>query len=317
MNIIYLCVIIILPLKKLFVCLPVFLLLVAVSCKKKDNGPVFGPYTMQSVFASMSISPIAVTFDASVGGSFYGASGARYYFPPFSLVRDSIQIEGPVQAQIAEYLKKSDMIFSSVLPYSNDAPLATGGAYYINITQNGQQVVLAKPLQYQVSLPMASSLGPEPLSLYFGRSDDTLISNLINWQPANDTSEGGVSLSGDSVVISSDSIHFNAASRSLGSPAYQSFSVQIKAPITTFSDTIVAYAIYDTIPVIWQMAASHNHIITETMVANYPLHFLVFTVIDGDFYAGFLAATPVSGNNYIVNLSKTSPAALRSQIDAL
>ena len=143
------------------------------------------------------------------------------------------------------------------------------------------------------------------------------ISNLINWQPANDTSEGGVSLSGDSVVISSDSIHFNAASRSLGSPAYQSFSVQIKAPITTFSDTIVAYAIYDTIPVIWQMAASHNHIITETMVANYPLHFLVFTVIDGDFYAGFLAATPVSGNNYIVNLSKTSPAALRSQIDAL
>ena len=272
---------------------------------------------MQNVFNTMAVTPLKLTFSASAGGNFYGSSGARYYFPPFSLERDSIQIIGDVDVTIAEYLKVSDMIFSSVLPYSNGSPLVTAGAYYINITQNGNTVVLAKPAMYQVSLPIASGISTAGMGLYFGRPDDTVSSNLVNWQPVTDTTYGSVSAVTDSVIISSDSIHYNAASRNLLSPSYQAFTLHVTAPITTFSDTLVAYAVFDSLNSIWQMSASHNHLISETMVPNSPVHFVVFTVINGDFYAGILAATPVAGNTYTVNLSKTSPAALKSRIDGL
>jgi hypothetical protein len=286
-------------------------------CAKKDSGLVFGPYTLQNIFNSMAVTPTRVTLNASAGGTFYGASGARYSFPSFSLERDSVQITGNVDVSVAEYLKVSDMIFSSVLPYSNGSPLVTAGAYYINITQNGQTVILARPAKYQVYLPVASAMSLAGLSLYFGRPDDTIASNSVNWQPITDTAHGWVTAGTDTVVITSDSIHFNAASRNLLSPAYQSFALKVTAPITTFSDTLVAYAVFDSLNSVWQMSASHDHTITETMVPNSPVHFVVFTVINGDFYAGITAATPVSGNTYTVNLTKTSPVALRQKIDGL
>jgi hypothetical protein len=300
----------------------IFSLLVVVvlcnwGCAKKDTGLVFGPYTMQNIFNSMAVTPTHVTLNASAGGTFLGASGARYSFPSFSLERDSVQITGDVDVTVAEYLKVSDMIFSSVLPYSNGAPLVTAGGYYINITQNGQTVVLARPAKYQVFLPVSSSTSLAGMSLYFGRPDDTIASNSVNWQPMTDTSHGWVTAGTDTVAITSDSIHYNAASRNLLSPSYQAFALKVTAPITTFSDTLVAYAVFDSLNTVWQMSASHNHTITETMVPNSPVHFVVFTVINGDFYAGITAATPVTGNTYTVNLTKTSPVALRVKIDAL
>ncbi len=278
---------------------------------------MFGPYTMQNIFNAMAVTPLHTTFNASSGGTFYGSSGARYYFPPFSLERDSVQIVGNVDVTVAEYLKVSDMIFSGVLPYSNGAPLVTAGAFYLNITQNGNTVVLARPAHYQAFLPVKASVATEGMGLYLGRPDDTVSSNLVNWQPINDTNRGSIAALTDTVVITTDSVHYNAASRNLLSPAYQAFALQITAPLTTFSDTIVAYAVFDTLNTVWQLSASHEHLITETMVPNYPVHFVVFTVINGDFYAGITAATPVSGNTYTVNLTKTSPVALKARIDAL
>ena len=286
-------------------------------CAKKDGGTVFGPYTMQNVFNTMAVTPLRTTFNASSGGTFYGNSGTRYYFPPFSLERDSVQITGDVDVTVAEYIKVSDMIFSGILPYSNGAPLVTAGAFYLNITQNGNTVVLARPARYQAFMPVPSTMSLTGMSLYFGRPDDTVASNSVNWQPVTDTSHGGVTTVTDTVIITTDSVHFNAASRNLLTPTYQSFALQITAPITTFSDTLVAYAVFDSLNTVWQMSASHNHTITETMVPNVPVHFVVFTVIDGDFYAGITPATPVSGNTYTVYLTKTSPAALRQKIDGL
>jgi len=283
-------------------------------CKKKSD-PVFGPYTMQSIFVNTAVTPTIYTMDAGLGGAILSASGTRYNFPPNALQKDSQRVYGDVQVEMAEYLTKSDMIFSGILPYSNGQPFLSAGAFYLNISQNGLPVYISKSTKYLVTIPQ-KTLPPMGLQLYLGRPDDTLQSNSVNWQLNTDTSIGSV-IWGDSLVVASDSVHFCNAGLPLDSLNYQSFSVKISAPITTFSDTLVAYAIYDTMNVVWQMGQSHNHIISENMVPNLPVHFVAFTVIDGYFYGGMLAARPQNGQTYTINLSLTSPAALKHKIDGL
>ena len=287
----------------------------SISCSKKNNTNVLGPYSMASVFSNMAVTPLTVTLNASSGGTFYGNSGTRYYFSPWSFERDSIAIVGDVQIQVAEYLKKSDLIFSGILPYSNGLPFVSGGAYYLNVMQGGQQVVIARPAKYQVYIPQQNT-PPVGLGLFFGRPDDTVISNSINWQVA-DTAHGGITYLGDTVVINSDSTHFGCAGIAVGSVAHQNISLSVSAPITTFSDTIMAYAVYDSVNIVWQMQHVQNHVVTDSVILSLPLHFVVFTIINGDFYSGILAATPASGSNYSIYLTKSSPAQLRSKIDAL
>jgi hypothetical protein len=270
---------------------------------------------MQSVFNNMAVTPTTVTMTANSGGTFWGGSGARYVFPPFSISDDSVPVNGNVTIQVSEFLKKSDMIFSSVLPFSNGYPLLPGGAYYINITQNGLPLSIAPGSQYQVFLPLAAA-PPSNLQFFLGRPDDTSAYNQVNWQPA-DTSLGMVQAVGDTLMISSDSTHFNGAFAYLDSPAYQTFTVTVTSPINTFSDSIAAYAVMDGTGGIVAMTQVSNHVVSVSNVPNVPVHFVVFTVIDGNFYADILAATPVAGHNYTVYLTKSSPAQLRIKVDAL
>ncbi len=286
------------------------------ACSKSTTAIDYGPYTIQSVFSNMAVVPKTFTINASSGGTFTGTSGAQYYFPPFSFERDSVSIFGDVQIQVAEYVTKSDMIFSCVLPFSNGTPFVTGGAFYLSAMQAGQQIVLARPAKYQVVFPKSTTPTPG-MQLFLGRPDDTIFTNLVNWQLNTDTSMGSISYNADTITINTDSTHYNCAGVFITSPTYQKITLTITTPVKTFSDSIYAYACYDSLSMVWQLPKSVNHVITDSTVTNAPIHFVVFTVINGEFYSGILGAAPVAGTNYNLYLTKSSPNLLKSKIDAL
>jgi len=64
-----------------------------------------------------------------------------------------------------------------------------------------------------------------------------------------------------------------------------------------------------------------NHIqdstITETQALDLPVHFVVFTVVNGYFYGGITAAIPNAGSTYTVNLLQTDPVKFKGQLDSL
>jgi len=60
-----------------------------------------------------------------------------------------------------------------------------------------------------------------------------------------------------------------------------------------------------------------NNVVTENHVPNIPVHFVVMAVVNGDFYAGILSATPATGANYTVAVSKTDPVAFKNTLNAL
>src|SRR6185437_3037252 len=139
--------------KKIIFPLLVLLTLSVISCKKNDksspanNTP--GSYTsLSSIYRQLAPKSKIVTVNADDGSSFYGNSGTRYIFPAGAFVKgDGTNVTGNIQIEVNEFLNKSDMLFSEILPVSNGLPLLSAGEIYVNATQGGQKIYL-KPWTY-------------------------------------------------------------------------------------------------------------------------------------------------------------------------
>src|SRR4051812_42251522 len=100
------------------------------------SGEPGGNYTMASAMAELMVAPRTVTIDAGTGGTFNGNSGTRYSFPPNAFkTATGVIVTGNVAIQVSEYLKKSDMLFSGMLPISGGEPLLSGGEINVAATQ--------------------------------------------------------------------------------------------------------------------------------------------------------------------------------------
>jgi hypothetical protein len=86
------------------------------------------------------------TLNISTGGSVKGEEGTRVEFPANSLVKlNGAAVTGSVDIELIEIYKKSDMLFSNMPTIGlNDenkmALLISGGEFYINAKQNGEQL---------------------------------------------------------------------------------------------------------------------------------------------------------------------------------
>ena len=318
------------------------------SCKKNNNSSTtqqVGPYTsMENVFAMEALQPLTVTVNATRDTSFYGNSGTRYIFYGNSFMTTAGAIvTGTIQLQVCEYLKKGDMIFSKMLPMSNGEPLISGGEINVSATQSGQALFLASGYYFEANVPQPGT--PLTSMQFFSGQTATLDTTLLktNWiQPVQDSggaSGGGFAQVvvgiGDTLDIISDSLRECNADQFMTSPDYQNFTVTTSISGTTLpspnasalnilssAPTVVyGYTLYDTYKGVWplgKVGSYSNGIFTEEHVPNIPVHFVIFTIINGNFYGGILGSvTPATGSNYTVNLTEVNPDSFRAQVNGL
>ncbi len=305
--------------QKLCAVIPLFTIIC--SCSKNYNAnpkvaaQASGTYTsIQSAFADLAVKSKIVTIDAGTGGTFMGNSGSRYVVPANAFKNSAGTIvTGNVQLEVKEYLKESDMLFSGVLPVSTTEPLISGGESYMSATQNGQKLSMAGTSKYQVNMPQN---GPAQtgMQLFTGQQDPT--SNTVTWAPSTDSLGGTVVYNGDTTTIISNTLEFCNADHFMSSPNWQTFTLTCSAPGVALTDTISAFTLYDNYKGVWPMLMVKG-MGEEDHVPNIPVHFAVVAIINGNFYAGLLGATPTTGSNYNVILTKMPPSAFKAQIDAL
>jgi len=130
------------------------------SCSKSYNDIAIYS-SMDDVFSSLSVQSNVTTLDAAAGGTFYGASGTRYVFAPNSFQTASgATVTGKVQVTTSEYLQKGDMIFSKMLPISNNEPLLSGGEINVSASQNGQNIFMKPGTSFKANMPLTGSMPP-------------------------------------------------------------------------------------------------------------------------------------------------------------
>src|SRR6185312_14156513 len=133
----------------------------------------------------------------------------------------------------------------------------------------------------------------------------------------NDSSRGAVIYNGDTINVFTDSTGLCNADQFMASPDYQTFSVSITGVTLTSSTSISAFALYDNYNGVWPLNYFSHGMFSESHVPNIPVHFVVMAVVNGNFYAGMIGATPATGSNYTVNLTQTDPTTFKKQVDAL
>lgn len=309
------------------------LCLLIIGCKKeKDNvvpttdnnnqKPTFS--SVSEVFNQLKVKPKTVTINASTGASFYGNSGTRYIIPANALEKmDGTAVSGNVDITVSEYLKKGDMIFSKMLPVSNGQPLISGGELDIKATQDGATLRLKDNMIFTANIPQEGTADPAMI-FFMGEQTHDDKQNNVNWQRpqgqgAQGKGNGVVVIAGDTLSLFSDSMMMCNADQFMTSPNYKTFTVDVTVTDASIvnEDDVYAYAVYDTYLGMWPMMQYAAGKINENHVPGIPVHFVVFALIDGEFYGGISSATPDNGQTYSVTLTKTDADSFKEQVNDL
>ncbi len=309
-----------------------FLIIVigSAACNKKDyqsstlTNTNTNTGSLATVFATAAVTPKIVSIDATTGGSFYGTGGVRNVFPPNGFqTATGASVTGMVQVQVADYIKRSDMIFSGIAPISNAQPLISGGEVYLNATQGGQTLYMKPGNRCQINLPQKHT-PPSGMQLFYADGAFKKTTGGVNWRLAHvDSAGGSVVYNGDTLSLNTDSLKMCNADQFMSSPDYQTFTVTLNAGGATISDSLVmAFALCDNFNGYWPMVGEYgggvtNHVISVDHVPDIPVHFVAVAIINGWLYAGILGATPSNGTNYTITLKPTTIADLKTAIDAL
>ncbi len=300
------------------------------SCGKNYNNspaPATPTYaSIDEVFSNLAVQPKIVTVDAGTANTFYGNSGTRYIFPANCFQTASgASVTGSVQLSSAEYAEKGDMIFSKMLPISDNEPLLSGGEIDLSASQNGQKLFMKPGMRLQANMPIAASAVPVTGFVFFsGVANSNNNQAKVNWVPANP--HGGPSVSmvtGDTLGIVSDSLRVcNADAFMHPIPNYQTFTVAINVINGTLpaSTQVFAYALYDTYKGVWPLGfvgSYANGVFTERHTPNIFIHFVAFALINGKFYGGINSLTPVTSGRYTIDIAEVDATAFKAQVNKL
>lgn len=293
------------------------------SCYKNEKKePVYT--SLGNAIASLVPTSKTVDMDAATGGSFRGNSGARYEFPANAFITATgTPVTGTVKIEVTEYLSKSDMMFSGVLPVIANESLISGGEFYVNATKDGQTLFMRHGTTYAVNLPQKGT----PISgMMAFQGHENIISGGIVWVPKHDSTIALIVYNGDTIRLFNDSLGYGNADRFMSNPIYQTFDLSLStsdgAPVPTANNiggtaAVSASCLYDEFNGVWGMSYAGNSIVREDHVPNIPVHFVVTALIDGQFYGGILGTTPTTGSTYNVVLKPTTPAAFKALVDVL
>ncbi len=307
--------------------LPAFMITITAimgSCSKSYT-PTVGPYSNLEFAVATITSAAETTFvDASKGGTYYGKSGSRFIIPQNAFqTSGGGAVTGTIGIISAEFLTKTDMMFSGIFPYNPSNNLATAGEVYINaLDQNLNTLNFTTDLRYTINIPQAGT-PPEGLSFFVGGQIPS--SKDVAWSADLDSNVGSITYmlghNADTISITSNKTGFVAADKSIDDPKthYPTFSVTPVIPGVTLSDTVAAFAVYDGYNSMWLMQnVNSNHIFTESQVRPIPLHFVLMTVVNGYFYAGILAVPQLTNNaNYQVTLTQIAPSDFKTMVGNL
>lgn len=292
------------------------------SCKKEDTEPTTpSPNTnvgtpdgvaLANLFSS-NVESLKQTFtvNAGIGGTIIGNKGTKFVIPPNSLVDAANNIvSGDVKVEIIEIFDKATMVLTNkptmgIQADNSLAPLVSGGEFYLEITQNGQELLTNSAVI--ISVPTEDP--KQEMDLFVGIMDDQ---NDITWDPEP--------IDSTNIVIMQDSSGGNWSN-------YYSFqftdlnynwincdffynnsnpktSIKAILPEGYTGDKVNVFMIFSGINAITQMSY-FNVASTYTPWYEVPIglevHFIAVTAVDGQLHYAIQSATIVE--NHVEQIS--------------
>ena len=300
-------------------------LLLLGACNKEDdydpqNVSTTGPYTsLENVLNLNAAQAQTFTVNADSGGYFRARRGTRFLFPKYAFRQSgSTQdtIHGVVQVTVREFLDRSEMIYSRVVP-GNQPELVSGGAFFFSVAYQGKTVAGRTANPVTVYLPQRNFRNESgSLQAYNGFPQANPFSSLI-WSPSLMPGLIGA-VDFDTVTLQTDTAGYHMA-------AYQSpfFNPGISEVNVKFSlnaggaapDNSILFILPKGLRQVIPVGNTKSLQGVTYKVQNQAQAYLVgMSMVNGYFRGNILEVKLEDNKSYGLNLEETDPADFKERI---
>ncbi|RMB56778.1 hypothetical protein EAX61_13340 [Dokdonia sinensis] len=300
-----------------------------------DSEIVFGGLELQnSIIDSRENDLQQFTVDGTTGGIIVGAQGTQLSFQPSAFENlDGTAVTGNVDIELIEIYGRADML-KKKLPTNGKQPngdvvtIISGGEFFINATQNGNQL---RPAQaFDLTAPVGNSAGFNPeMTVFRPDNDCDELDCDVVWEEDEEADvRGGEIQNADGTWTSAyiaplTGFGWTNLDRwwSYAGPKTmvyvdvpEGFNETNSAVYVSYDGEPDALALFDTYDTTLEQFTEHY----GQMPIGQQVHFIFVSVQDGDYVYAIQGATIVDGHTEIIGTTQTtSEAGLTALIDAL
>lgn len=291
--------------------------MVAVGCKKETSGGGTVPVTqnpLRQIFNdNVENAKQTFTVQANTGGQVQGQDGVTAFFAPNAFMRQNGTVAtGAVQVELIEALNVADMVWLNKQTLGNDngqlKPLISGGQYYMNATQNGEQLWLATG-STTVLVPAPNGVDPN-MELFIGEVDQD---GEILWDPF---ANGDMEFDSSAFVIGEDTLDWVNCDYFMNGGIQTSVQVTCPSGHTenntfvwlVFPDQNAMTAIHNTSGSVFSTGSYYTLPVGMNMIV------IALSQINGVVSSSFTSTSVSANMNQTIQLSPTTLAEFQSDL---
>ncbi len=258
-----------------------------------SNAPVF------SLKSDLRLAKVTDSFSYSNPNFTFSTGVISLTIPPYSLVKNSsVLTSGLVQRQTLLAIKKGDYIANDMPTTSNDKLLVSGGAVYLNLKNNGENLSIAQGNKITIKF---NASNPFQYNRIFNASSDS--SNGFNWIINTDTAfnKSGITATGYEIQTNKTQHVQTAHFMEVASIAQTILMVKLPPNYTNTNTTCYVSFNDETCVAGLKPNVALRTFISPILPVNRPVTIVVISKQAGDYYLGTQQTT--------TTLNGTSPSA--------
>lgn len=233
------------------------------------------------------------SFSYTNTGTVFSAGNISLTIPVSGLVKNNGMIpNGIVQRETFLSLKKGDYIAMDMPTTSNDRLLVSGGAFFLNLKNNGENLSVAQGKKLSV---IFNALNIFQNNRIFNASPDSI--NGFNWILNNDTSFNKSAITLNGYEIQTNKLQHVQTAHYMDTAGIIQTTLSVKLPSNYTNSNTVCYASFNTIECVAGLKANVilRAFISPLLPLNKPITVVVISKQAGDYYLGTVQTNTTIG----------------------
>ena len=244
----------------------------------------------------LKIAKMTDSFSYSNTGIAFSSGIISLTIPVNSLVKNNGLVPlGVVQRETVLSIKKGDYIAMDMPTTSNDRLLISGGSFFINLKNNGDNLSIAQGKKITVKF---DAINPFQNNRIFNASPDSI--NGFNWVVNNDTAFNKSGITSTGYEIQTNKLQHVQTARFMDTAGIAQTTLSVKLPFNYTNSNTICYAAFNTLECVAGLKANVGLrvFVSPLLPVNRPITVVVISKQAGDYYLGTLQTnTSIGASN--------------------
>ena len=242
-----------------------------------------------SVFSlknDLKVAKITDSFSYTNTGIILSSGNISLSIPVNSLIKNNgLMPSGNVQSETLLSLKRGDYIAMGMPTTCNDRLLISGGAFFLNLKNNGDNLAIAQGNKLTIKF---NATNPFPYNRIFNPSPDS--SNGFNWVVNNDTTFNKSSVTNTGYEIQTNRLQHVQTAHFIDTAGIAQTTLSVKLPSNYTNSNTICYVSFNTMECVAGLKANIGlrSFVSPLLPLNKPITIVVISKQAGDYYLGIL-----------------------------